>query len=446
MKINADYWEIRKGNSEKTHIQVINGKVETVNSAQSKGISVRVLNKGSWGFAHSSNGDVEVLAKKAVKMARILGKGTNEVSPSTALKKNFKIKFKINPDDIDPALIVSRFKKKHREVINQKSKGTTIKSTAFDYHTVKKNLLFQNSEGSSLKQNLMYTAIVSDVGAKKGTIEEHYKTNLGKQAGFEAFSGFDKIVKDAKTRARELCLAKLVKGGTMQVVCDPVLVDVLIHEAFGHATEADIVLKGESCLGNKLNKSIAGDDVSIVDDPSLSKLWGSYFFDEEGTPASKTFILKKGILNSYLHSRETAAKFECESTGNGRAESLGFLPVVRMSNTNLQKGSASENELYEGIKNGLFLGGSGGGQVDTAKGNYQFNAKYGYVIKNGEITTPVKGVSLSGNTLTMLKNISLIGKKIEEGMPGMCGKQGQSVPVLGVNPKIRLENAIVGGK
>ena len=117
-----------------------------------------------------------------------------------------------------------------------------------------------------------------------------------------------------------------------------------------------------------------------------------------------------------------------------------------MSNTNLLPGKANDSELLEGIRNGMFLAGSAGGQVDTAKGNFQFNSRYGYRIVNGKLGAPIKGVSLFGNTLEMLKGLAMVGRKVEVGLPGFCGKYGQMVPVIGMNPKVRLENAIVGGR
>jgi len=181
----------------------------------------------------------------------------------------------------------------------------------------------------------------------------------------------------------------------------------------------------------------------VVDDPTLPGKFGSYIYDDEGIKARKVEIIKDGILKEYLLDRETAAFFGLEPNGHGRAQSYNYQPLVRMSNTYIEPRDWSFEEMLEEVKNGLYLIGDKGGQVDIANGTFMFGAKEGYIIENGEIKTPIRDVALSGKILDVLKNIRAIGNDLKIEFPGYCGK-GQWVSVDDGGPHI-LTRALVGG-
>ncbi len=258
--------------------------------------------------------------------------------------------------------------------------------------------------------------------------------------------------------------AKSLTPKKYDVVADGDLSGVFIHEAFGHASEADHLFMNATVLKGKLNSSLAGNFVTVHDSPipPVFPQWGSYFFDDEGTFAKDTVIIDKGKFKTFLHSKVTANKFarlnvqndingqENHSlnasdyfTANGRAEDYSYLPIVRMTNTYFQTSDWNDDELLD-IKEGLFLKGSRGGQVSPTSGDFQFNSVVGYYVKNGEILYPVKGASLIGNTLETLKNIDAVGNKYHNSLAGFCGKDGQSVPVQGYNPYTRIRHAHIG--
>jgi TldD protein len=246
----------------------------------------------------------------------------------------------------------------------------------------------------------------------------------------------------AAVTAVALLDARIVKGGTMHAVLDPELAGVFAHEAVGHASEGDLVQQGSSVLGGKTGEQIGSDILTIVDDPTLTE-FGFEPFDAEGVAVARTEIIRKGVLASYLHSRETLAAIGNGTCGHARAMP-GEPPIVRMSNTFIENGDATYDEILRECGSGILLKGSRGGQVDPGRGVFQFNAEFGYLIEKGEVGPMVRDVSLSGEILSTLHRIALCGND-RKMHPGYCGKAGQSVPVSDGAPHVLLENAVVGG-
>jgi TldD protein len=248
--------------------------------------------------------------------------------------------------------------------------------------------------------------------------------------------------KKAAKIAVALLDAGAAKGGKMRAVLDPELAGVFAHEAVGHASEGDLVQEGNSVLKGKTGQKIGNENLTIIDDPGIHE-FGFDPVDAEGVAVLRTEIIKKGIINAYLHNRETLSSVGNGVAGHARAMP-GEPPLVRMSNTFIETGDATEHEIFEECRNGIFLRGSRGGQVDPGRGIFQFNAEYGYLVENGECTKMVKDVSLSGEILATLHGIALCGNK-RSMSPGYCGKGGQSVPVSDGAPHILLCDAVVGG-
>jgi TldD protein len=270
---------------------------------------------------------------------------------------------------------------------------------------------------------------------------------LGGAAGYEILN--DGILME---KAREAAMstirllgARSAPSGKFTVIADPDLAGVFAHEAVGHATEADLVLSGDSILKGVMGQKIGNELVSIFDDPTIPAGFGSFPYDDEGVKARKKMLIENGVLMEFLNSRETAGKMNTEPNGSARAQSAGSSPLVRMSNTMIGNGDQSFEELIEDIDYGVYLKGTRGGQVDTAKGMFQFNAAEGYLIEKGNLISPLKDVSLSGSTLETLNNIDALANDFRLGSPGFCGK-GQLVSVCDGGPHIRIRNAVVGGR
>jgi TldD protein len=230
------------------------------------------------------------------------------------------------------------------------------------------------------------------------------------------------------------------------VVLDPVLAGVFVHEAIGHLSEADFVYENEKLRRiMTLGKKFGGKKLNIVDSAAEPGLRGSYRYDDEGVPASKTYLIREGKLVGRLHSRETAARMNESPSGNARAVSYRYPPIVRMTNTYIEPGSVSFDDMIADIKEGIYVKNWYGGT--TSMEMFTFSAGEAYMIRNGQIAELVRPVVLTGNVFTTLKNIDAIGNDLEMNQGGGCGKGEQSpLPVSNGSPHIRIRRCLVGGR
>ncbi|HKM41564.1 MAG TPA: TldD/PmbA family protein, partial [Methanocorpusculum sp.] len=317
-----------------------------------------------------------------------------------------------------------------------------ICSTSARYSEQYQDVIFEDCNGYSAKSSVCRTLFTVSAVAGRGS---DMQMNYEQEAVVGPMSLTDYIPYGEKCAkcAVELLDASAVSGGRMPAVLDPAIAGVFAHEAVGHASEGDAIRDGVSVLGGKIGQQVGSPLVTIIDDPSMHG-YGYEPFDAEGVAAGPLELIKHGIMNKYMHSRETLAAVgpETGEAGHARAEP-GLPPLVRMSNTYIKEGDASYDEIIAECKNGVLLIGSRGGQVDPGRGAFQFNAKYGYLIENGETTKMIRDVSLSGDILSVLHNITLCGKE-RKMSSGMCGK-GQAVPVSDGAPHVYLTEAMVGG-
>lgn len=435
-----EFYDIRIIRSAGTGIIIDNGEIRKISNSFSKGCAVRVLNKGSWGFVSMDGEDTS----NALQLAKKLAKATEnkshkiELAPvETPALQNLP-RIIQNPKDIS---IEDKVKLLFEIEKNSRIKG--IQSTSIVYSESETTVKYSSSEGIEAEYTLLRVGFsVSAVAFSEGRYQIGRESRFNVM-GFELFSKYDafELARKAGETAVELLTAKTPKAGVYPVILDQELAGVFIHEAVGHAVEADHVIEGNSILANKIGEQIASPLVTVYDDPSLHE-FGYYPFDDEGAESRRTTIIEEGVLKSFLHSRETAAKLGGVSR-NSRAQGYAR-PVIRMSNTFIDKGEMKLEEVLAELKNGIYLKGSRGGQVNPGEGIFQFNAERGFIVKKGEISTPLRDVSLSGNTLEILRNIAAIGDDLEMNS-GRCGKAGQLVPVSDGAPHILVGKAVVGG-
>ena len=240
--------------------------------------------------------------------------------------------------------------------------------------------------------------------------------------------------------------AKRPKGGQMNVVMGAGASGILLHEAMGHAFEADFNRKGQSIFSDRLGKRICPENVSVVDDGTL--LWnrGSGNYDDEGVPGEKTYMVRDGVLTSYLHDRVSAAWYGIASTGNGRRENFRYNPIPRMRATYMENGNADPQGIIASVRHGIYVDEFSNGQVKIGEGDFTFFVKSGYLIEDGRLTMPVKDINIIGNGPQALSDITAVGNdlKIDNGT-WTCGKE-QSVPVSCGMPTVLIGNLIVGGE
>lgn len=436
------FYDCRVIEGSSTSIVLDNGKIEEISRNFTKGAGIRALCGGSWGYT-AVEGDinlkrgVDTASKLAFSMNASTPKEDVELAAVDSPEVRDLPEVRTNPRDIAIEEKVSLLKS-----IEEHAQLEGVHSTKVMYLESEFKVDYRNSEGLECEYELLNVGFaVSAVASENGVYQAGRESRFG--YGYELFENENvlELAGKAGKTALELLKAKTPKGGEMPVVLDQELAGVFAHEAVGHASEADLVLEGDSILENRIGEQIASPLINIIDDPTLHE-FGYYPFDAEGSESKRTEIIKDGIFNSYLHSRETAAKLG-GTPGNCRAQGYS-MPVVRMSNTFIDNGDSRFEEMLEEVKDGMYLIGSRGGQVNTGEGIFQFNAEKGYLIKNGELTGLLRDVSLSGKTLEILNHVTLVGNDLKM-TAGRCGKAGQLVPVSDGSPHIAISKALVGG-
>ncbi|MBN9232084.1 MAG: metalloprotease TldD, partial [Legionella sp.] len=288
------------------------------------------------------------------------------------------------------------------------------------------------------------SVIVEDKGRR-----ESARSGGGGRVAYSYFTEKERALGYAREAVREALVnldARPAPAGTMPVVLGPGWPGVLLHEAVGHGLEGDFNRKGLSAFSGKLGQQVAASGVTVVDDGTLENRRGSLTIDDEGTPAQCTTLIEDGILVNYMQDKLNAKLMGMKPTGNCRRESYSHVPMPRMTNTYMLAGTQDPAEIIRSVKKGLYAVNFGGGQVDITSGQFVFSASEAYLIEDGKITAPVKGATLIGNGPEVMKKISMIGNdlSLDAGI-GVCGKDGQSVPVGVGQPTLKIDALTVGG-
>jgi TldD protein len=423
-----------------THVDIDNGVVESAGTSFSDSALVRVLGPHGWGMVSANSLDISpgkdmdrVLAE-GLALARITGDPVTLAEPTRG-------EHAVPAPGEDPRGLDLEDKTRVLSGIEKAAKLPGIASTRATYIERTEEVFYTDSSGYESRFTITRSGFSVLAVAKRNGMAQMGRESLHTIHGFNLRHQEPMGVKAGET-ALALLDAGTAKGGRMRAVLDPELAGVFAHEAVGHASEGDLVKEGSSVLAGRIGERIGPAILTIVDDPSLPE-FGFEPVDAEGCLTARTEIIRKGMVNAYLHDRETLAALGNGVTGHGRAEA-GEPPLVRMSNTFIEAGDRSTEEILAECRDGILLVGSRGGQVDPGRGVFQFNAEYGYLIEKGEKGSMVRDVSLSGEILSTLHGILLCGK--ERVMhQGFCGKGGQSVPVSDGSPHILLSDAVVGG-
>ncbi|WP_414468470.1 TldD/PmbA family protein [Methanobacterium sp. ACI-7] len=435
----VDYADIRVSDSQNTSIVMKDGKIQEIRSGSDFGSAIRILKDGAWGSAFTTQiSKMDEMVETALKLVRSL---KSDVEIGTVEPKVDKVKSRaqIKPSDVSIG--------DKKEIMTEANQAATIEkivSTTVNYVDAMGTGAFLSTEGASITTEESRVGLFLNAVASEQDIIQFGHASTGGARGFEVLKNEDieKFGRKAAEKAVRLLGANSPPSGKFPVIMDCELTGVFIHEALGHASEADLILQNDSILKDKMGTQIGSPLVTIIDDASMDA-FGYYAYDAEGVKTAENVLVKDGILNSLLSSRETAAKLGISSSGNARSK-VGDQPIVRMSNTYLKPGELKFEELIEDMKDGIYLKGSRGGQVDTGKGIFQFNAAESFRIENGEVKAPLRDVSLSGNILEMLNHVDAVGNDFKMGM-GFCGKAGQAAPVGDGGPHIRVSEAMVGG-
>jgi len=410
---------------------------------------IRVLKDGFFRYATTSiinKKSLENLAKNICYDSEY--KKNTQIELLKPIKKIVKNRVKKRPEEISVEKKINDVE----EIFNLSTSNKKIKSSKIVYTDSEEVMYFMSSEDRYVEQTLTKTNLIIYVNARQNNIVTESFESYGGAKGYEVVEEIDESeINDIIEKAiLQLNGIKCPKGN-FSVVVDGSVAGVIAHEIIGHPSEADFIINKRSFLSDLLGKEIANKNVSIIDDATICGN-GFYFFDHEGVEGQKTYIIKNGILNSFLHSRETSSFFskkyneKIKSTGNGRLQGLGRKIFVRMSNTYFKPGNYNIEELFWGIKKGVYAIKNVCGMEDPAGKGFYVSCLMGYLIENGKITKPIRGeVVLTGNVLDLLKNITAVGKDFSLN-PGGCGKGHEDFVRVGTGgPHLRIENITVGG-
>ncbi len=441
----VDFLAIRLESSQGTEILLRGENVETLSEGVSLGGQVRACHKGGWGFASFNQlSSLDERVSEAISAAHLVGEEETLLAPIDPVQINCKLPLM----GTDPRLVPLSDKKQLCDRYNNllRHYNPQITTTSVRYSDSTQTILLATSEGTLMEQSWSDMEMRFSATARQGDTVQTGRETTGSRNGYEDLLNLEHQVQGAAQRAVSALSLPPVRGKVYPVVIDPILTGLFVHEAFGHLSEADMAYENPDLLEvMTMGKRFGPPDLQIYDGAAPSGHRGSYFYDDEGTPATTTQLIRDGVLVGRLHSRETAGKLGEKPTGNARCLNYFYPPIVRMTNTWIERGKTPVAELYSDIREGVYaknwLGGMTNGEMFT------FTAGEAWMIRNGELAEPVRDVTLSGNVFKTLANIEAIGDDFYWDESGGCGKGGQSGLAVGCGgPSLRIRNVVVGGE
>ena len=446
IRTGADFAEIFAEDRRSASAVLDDGRVEEVVSGRDRGAGIRVVAGDTTGFAHTADlsaAGLAAAADAAAAAARRGGGGTRTVAVS-ALQTPRRLEVRIPPEEVSKDRKVALLTAADAAA---RSAGGAITQVSARYGDGRRRILVADSDGLFTSDDQVRTLFSVSCVASGDTGMQTGRESAGRTAGFEMFDLYD--VEEMSRRAAQRALAKLTAQpaptGTMPVVVGPGGGGVLFHEACGHGLEADLVAKSASVFAGRIGETVAAPMVTLVDDGTMAGEWGHYGIDDEGKPAARNVLISGGVLTDYMWDRLRARKQGRASSGNGRRQSYQHLPMVRMTNTFIDNGDTSPDDIVADTPEGVYVAQLGGGQVNTATGDFVFGMTEAYLIENGRITAPIREGNLIGNGPEVLTRIDALGNDFAMGSPGTCGKDGQGVPVGDGTPTLRVTALTVGG-
>ena len=411
-----------------------------------QGVGVRAISGEKTGFAYSDEIVMPQLLH-ASKAARAIAHDGHGAGKPLALRSTHALYPALDPVESLPnpdkiALL--------REVdAHARTRDPRIKQVIVSLAATVDTILIAASDGTLAADVRPLVRMSVQVIAEQNGRREEGRSGGGGRYGYRELIENGRALQFAAEAVRQALVnleAVAAPAGSMTVVLGPGWPGVLLHEAIGHGLEGDFNRKGSSAFAGRLGQRVAAKGVTVVDDGTLGGRRGSLSIDDEGTPTECTTLIEDGILKGYMQDKLNARLMGMAPTGNGRRESFTALPMPRMTNTYMLAGTCDPQEIIRSVKRGLYAPNFGGGQVDITNGKFTFSASEAYLIEDGRITRPVKGATLIGSGPEVLNRVSMIGNDLElDAGIGICGKEGQSVPVGVGQPTLKIDNMTVGG-
>ncbi len=450
LKLGAQYADLRIESTAGTNILIMDGKTRTLNSEREAGCGVRALVGGAWGFVATSvlaRGSLRSAAASAVKMAkaaRAKAKVAFEIPSSKAIRAKEDYRTRERPSDVTIEEKLAFVMERDRSA---RKYDARIGSTTSRYDDLEADRVVANSFGTLIRTKETWTLASCSAWSKSDGITQHGHASSGSVGGFELMRGKDAqaLGKEAAAQAIRLLDSKPAPAGKFTCVLDNKMTGMLAHEAFGHACEADAILQGASVLESKVGKKVAGDEISLIDDPTIKGTFGYFSTDWEGVKARKHVLVDHGTLKGFMHNLETSSRMGLRPNGAARSQGFNSPPIIRMSNTYIAPGDWKKDEIFEGLGHALLIQGNQYGYVEPAKGQFMFKCDEAYEIRKGEVGQRYRDASLSGVILEVLNKVERIGSDFILGDPGYCGKSGQSARTTDGGPHLVVADMVIGG-
>ncbi len=443
----GDYADLYFEHTFNNYVGLQDGAVNRASSNIEYGVGIRVVSGDQTGYAFVENITLEEMIKAARTASRIAS-GSAKTPPVKIDEKTFKNHYPIvkSWEEASIQYKMPFIQKLNDRIFELDPRVTKVSASMSDSTSY---ILYYNSEGTiccDYRPMIIFSGMcIMQQGER---IENAHSSRAArKDLSFLNDALVEEIAQEAVKNTALLFDAVKLKGGEMPVVMSAGGSGILLHEAIGHAFEADFNRKNTSIFSDKLGKKICDEHINVVDDGTISGDRGSINFDDEGVASQKTYIVKNGVLNSYLHDRISAKYYGVAPTGNGRRQSFRHIPIPRMRVTYMENGNYTENDIIASVKQGIYVDNFTNGQVQIGAGDFTFFVKSGYLIENGKLAQPIKDINIIGNGPKALADITMVGNnlKIDQGA-WTCGKDGQSAPVAQGLPSVLVSKLTVGGE
>jgi TldD protein len=443
----GDYADLFFEHTLRNNIGLQDGAVNRAGSDIQYGVGIRVVAGDQTGYAYVENVSLKEMLNAARTASRIAS-GSAKTPPVKIDAQTFKNYYPVvnSWEDVNIQAKMPYLQKLNDRMFALDSRVTKVNASINDSSSY---ILYYNSEGL-ICHDYRPMAIVSGqcIMQDGSKIENNSSSRAGRRDfNFLSDALIEEIAQEAVSNTSILFDAVKPKGGEMPVVMAAGGSGILLHEAIGHAFEADFNRKNISIFSDKLNQKICDEHINVVDEGLIEGDRGSINFDDEGVASQKTYIVKDGVLNSYLHDRISAKFYGIEPTGNGRRESFKHIPIPRMRITYMENGNYSEADIIANVKRGVYLDKFTNGQVQIGAGDFTFFVKNGYLIENGKLTQPIKDINVIGNGPKALADITMVANNLKiDGGAWTCGKDGQGAPVAQGLPSVLVKQLTVGGE
>lgn len=445
LSTGGDFAEIFVEDRTNNGIVMIGGKVESTMSGRDYGLGIRIFKGFNSVYAYTNKSDRDSLidtAKKAAAAVEGKEQGITIDLSKTDVKNINTIL--IDPTGVEKTKKVQIMRRAYETAFNY---DELISQVTISYTDYIQNIMVANSEGLWKEDTRVRSRLgISSVASKNGEMQSGF-FGPGASKGYEFFENLDidYYAREASRIAVTMVNAKYSPSGRMPVIIDNGFGGVIFHEACGHGLEATSVAKGLSVFAGKVGQQIASPLVTAIDDGSIPNEWGSYSIDDEGTPSQRNVLIENGILKGYMIDKLNARRMKMAVTGSSRRQSYRFAPTSRMSNTYIDRGKSTPEEIIDNTEKGLYAKYMGGGSVNPATGEFNFAVMEGYLVEKGKIKEPVRGATLIGKGTEVLNKIDMVGNNLLQSQ-GMCGSVSGSIPANVGQPMIRVSEITVGGR